>query len=118
MTLGELILALRAASVDPVVEGLAELLEKWKVDASNAEELRYTVERYIGYTWIASDEEHKAIYSLWSTFRDDCIEGCLGMTMNERLFCFDLIKVWDGAKTEAGRAAIRRKIDFEKSTSQ
>jgi len=118
MTLGELIHALRAASSDPVVDRLIELLEEWRSNASTAEELHQSVERYIGNSWIASEEVHKTIYSLWSAFRDDGIVGRLGMTMNERLYCFSLLEAWDEAKTEESRAVVRQKVDFKKSTTQ
>jgi hypothetical protein len=112
MTLGELIPALNQASTDRVVQGLIELLDAWRASASTADELRQSVERYLGNSWIASDDEYKTVYSLWSAFRDDCIAGRGGMTINERLYCFDLHDAWDVAGTEEGRAVIRNKIDF------
>jgi hypothetical protein len=112
MTLGELIPALRCASSDPAVCGLVELLEEWRINFSTADELCQSVERYIGNSWMANDEEHKAVYSLWSAFRDECIAGRLGMTVNERLYCFNLFEAWDSAKTQESRALVRHKIDF------
>ena len=117
MVLGELIPALREASSDPVAIRLVELLEEWRTDASTAEELRQSVERYIGNSWIASDQEHKTIYSLWSAFRDECIMGRGGMTMNERLYCFNLFEAWDGASDEKARAVVRQKVDFATSSA-
>ena len=95
MLLGELIPALREASSDPVVIRLIELLEDWRADTRTTEDLRQSVERYIGKSWIASDQNHEKIYALWAAFRDECIVGRGGMTMNERLFCFNLLDVWD-----------------------
>ena len=112
MILGELIPALREASSDPVVIRLIKLLEDWRADTSTTEDLRQSVERYIGNSWIASDQDHKKVYSLWAAFRDECIAGRGGMTMNERLFCFNLLDVWDDAPDEDTRARIRRKVDF------
>ena len=112
MTLSELIPALRESSSDPLVLGLIQLLEEWRADASTTEDLRQSVERYFGNSWISSDPEHKQVYSLWSTFRDECIAGRGGMTMNERLFCFDLLQAWDEAPDEDARAVVRRKVDF------
>ena len=117
MNLGELIPALRKASSDRLVRELIDLLQGWRTNASTADELRQSVERYIGYSWIASDEEHKTVYSLWSAFRDECIAGLQGMTMNERLYSFDLLEAWDTAKTEEGRALVRHKIDFVTSNA-
>lgn len=112
MTLGELTHALQTASSDRVVKGLIELLEQWKSSAETADDLHHSVERYIGNSWTASDAEHKTVYSLWSAFRTLCIAGRGGMSINERLYCFDLFDDWDCAKTEEGRAVIRHKIDF------
>ena len=112
MVLGELIPALRKASSDPVVLRLIELLEEWRANASTAEDLRQSVERYIGNSWIASTQEHEVIYSLWSAFRGACIAGRGGMTMNERLYCFNLLEAWNGASDEQARAVLRHKVDF------
>jgi len=112
MTLGELIPAIQGASSDRTVHGLVDLLQQWRSSANTADDLHRSVERYIGNSWIASDAEHKTVYSLWSAFRDQCIAGRGGMTINERLYCFDLFDAWDSAKTEEGRAVVRRKIDF------
>lgn len=113
MTLGELTAALRKVSSDQVVAGLLELLEQWRSSENTADELHDSVERYIGSSWIGSDAEHKTVYSLWSAFRDQCSSGRGGMTINERLYCFDLLDAWDRATTEEDRAVVRRKIDFE-----
>ena len=118
MTLGELIPALKEASSDQTVHGLVELLEQWRSSADTADDLHQSVERYIGNSWIASDAEHKTVYALWSAFRDQCIAGRGGMTINERLHCFELFASWDSAKTEEGRAAVRHKIDFAASSGE
>jgi hypothetical protein len=115
MVLGELIIDLRKASSDPVVLRLIELLGKWRLDASTTEDLRKSVECYIGNSWIASTEEHEAVYALWSAFRNECILGRGGMTMNERLYCFNLLEAWDSAADERARAVVRHKVDFASS---
>lgn len=112
MTLRDLLTALPKASSDPVVHRLIDLLEQWRSNTDNAEDLYRTVDKYIGTTWIANDAEHKAVYALWSAFREKCIAGRGGMTINERLYRFDLFDAWDSAETEEDRAAIRHKIDF------
>lgn len=112
MTLGELIPALRAASADPQVERLAQLLEAWKADPSNTDDLHERVERFFANTSLQSDDEHARTYALWAAFRAECIAGRGGMTMNERLFCFDQLDAWDAAETEEQRMLVRRKVDF------
>ncbi len=112
MILGEIIPALRKASSDPVVLRLIELLDDWRQDASTTEDLRQWVERYIGNSWTTSTQEHEAVYALWSAFRDECILGRGGMTMNERLYCFDLLEAWDSASDQEARTVIQQKVDF------
>ncbi len=65
MILDELASSIKAASSDQVAVKLADLLSQWKHDDSNVEDLESWVERYIGNTWIASEEEHTRIYRLW-----------------------------------------------------
>jgi hypothetical protein len=113
VTLRELLAALPEASSHRAVHGLIDLLEQWRANADTVEDLYRNVEKYIGKTWFPSDAEHRAVYALWSAFRSQCIAGRGGMTINERLYCFDLFDAWDQAKTDEDRAAIRHKIDLE-----
>lgn len=110
MDLDALANAIRQTSSDLVALKLSELLVNWKHDKSTATELERDVERYIGNTWIANTAEHERIYSLWSQFRDDAIHGIGGMTMNERLYCFNLFSSWENAHTEEERKAIYTKL--------
>ena len=116
MTLGELLPALRTASTDPVVTGLTVVVEQWKSDTASVEDLRDTVERYIGNTWIASDKEHEEAYRIWSMFRDETIDGRLAMTMNERLFTFDLFERYDASPNQEEKAVVLRKVDHENTS--
>lgn len=110
MILDELASSIKAASSDPVALTLADLLSQWKHDDSNVEDLESWVERYIGNTWLASEEEHKSIYCLWSEFKSETVRCIHGMTMNERLFCFGLMSRFDAARTEQERKAIYAKL--------
>ena len=93
------------------------VLKRFRIFNHLAGTNRHTIERFIGNTWIASTQEHEAVYALWSAFRDECILGRGGMTLNERLHAFDLLEAWDSAPDEESRAAIRRKVDFAASPS-
>ena len=110
MIFDELASSIKSASSDPVAVKLADLLSQWKQDDSNVEDLESWVERYIGNTWIASEEEHKSIYRLWSEFKTEAVRCIHGMTMNERLFCFGLMSRYDAARTEQERKAIYAKL--------
>jgi hypothetical protein len=108
--LDELASSIKAASADPVATKLADLLLQWKLDDSNVEDLESLVEHYIGNSWIASEAEHKNIYSLWEKFRSETMRGIRDMTMNERLFCFGLMSRLDVAQTERERLEIYAKL--------
>ncbi len=108
--LGELAQQVSQTSSDPVVQGLAKLLRDWQSDDSSVEKLRDSVERYVGNSWIESNEEHERIYSLWSKFRDEAVEPIGGMTMNERLYWFDLLAHFDDCDTDDARARIYSKL--------
>ena len=86
------------------------MLRDWKSDDTSVEKLRDSVERYVGKSWIESTEEHEQVYGLWSKFRDEAIEPIGGMTMNERLYWFDLFAPFDACNTEDDRARIYSKL--------
>ena len=110
MILDELALSIRTSSSDPLAIKLADLLSQWKDDDSNVEDLESRVERYIGNSWISSEEEQKQIYRLWSEFKSDTVKSVRGMTMNERLFRFGLMDRFDTARTEQKRMTIYVKL--------
>jgi hypothetical protein len=110
MNLDELAQRIREVSKEEVVQGLADLLMAWKEDQSTAEELRQSVERYIGNSWIEKDADHSKIYQLWSSFRDQAIAGIGGMTMNERLYWFGLVERYDVCQDREAKLAIYKKL--------
>lgn len=110
MNLDGLASAIRAISNAPAAQKLSELLLRWKTNDTNVEELVNTVEHYLGNAWIASDQEFKDIYRLWSQFCEDAVFGIRGMTMNERLYWFGLVTLFDQADTDLSRMAIYTKL--------
>jgi len=110
MNLDELANRLRVNFVDPAVQRLGAALLEWKTDSSTVVELRERIERYIGNSWIATEEDHRAVYGLWSSFRDDAINRIGGMTMNERLYWFGLVDRFDGSN-EQEQLVIYRKLN-------
>lgn len=110
MNLDELIAELRSIPDDPAILRLIELLQAWKSDATTVVDLRRTVERFIGNTWIENHDDHNRTYSLWSAFRDQAIDGVGGMTMNERLYWFGLFDRLDACSAEEDRRTIYRKL--------
>lgn len=97
MDIDELASAIRATSTAPEVRHLSELLLKWKKDDTNVEYLQSSVEEYIANSLSSNELSHKEVCRLWSEFRDDAILGIHGMTMNERLYVFNLFSRYDSA---------------------
>lgn len=83
--------------LDPTVKKLSEYLIGWKLDVTNVDDLRNSVERYIGNTWIANGGVHNKIYKAWSEFSEVYILRIGGMSMNERLYHFSLFELFDKA---------------------
>jgi hypothetical protein len=110
MDIDELASAIRATSTDPKVRYLSELLLKWKKDDSNVEHLQSSVEEYIENSLQSNEPVHKEVCRLWSKFRDDAILGIHGMTMNERLYCFNLFARYDSAWKVESKHAIYAKL--------
>ena len=110
MTIDSLAAEIKKTSSEEVVQRLGDLLLEWKEDDRTVEALTSDVERYIGYTWISTDELHNRVYYLWSQFRNDSILGIQGMTMNERLFTFGLISRFDAASTAGSREVLYAKL--------
>lgn len=112
MTLAELLSALQKKPSDPIALELLALLEAWKSSPDTADDLYQSAERLFGNSCITSETGHKKVYALWSAFTNMCISGRGGMTVNERLYCFDLFDAWDTAESDENRDFIRHKIDL------
>lgn len=102
--------AIRAVSNEKIVQRLADLFMEWKQNQDTAEDLKNTIERYIGNSWIEKDEDHLKIYQMWSSFRDEAILGIGGMTMNERLYWFCLFDEFDACPHEKSKLKIYKKL--------
>ena len=105
-----LIAGIRKASNDPVAVKLVKLFEEWKSDDSTVTDLERNIEKYIGNTWLASEQEHIDIYLLWSKFKEKEISNIKGMTMNERLFTFGLFERFEKISSETGKHDIYTKL--------
>ena len=110
MNLDNLIAEVRSVSADVAVQGIADQLAAWKNTADTADQLAATIERCIGHTWIASDQQHAQVYALWSAFRRDRIEAIHGMTMNERLYSFGLLDRFYAVQAAGDRKVLYAKL--------
>ena len=97
MNLDELTKNIRKVSKEEIVQKLADHISDWKTDQQNAVDLRESVERLFGNTWIDQRAEFDKVYGMWTEFRNVAIDGIGGMTMNERLYWFGLFELFDKA---------------------
>jgi hypothetical protein len=110
MNVDELADAIRKVSSEEVVQKLSRFMVEWKNNDETAEDLKERIERYIGNTWIERNEDHKKVYQLWASFRDEAISGIGGMTMNERLYQFGLFERFDACPDREAQVAIYKKV--------
>ena len=110
MNLDELSKAISEISQDIVVQKLSRNLVEWKNNDQNVEDLNKNIERFIGNSWIESDEDHTNIYELWSTFNEEVIKNIGGMTMNERLYYFSLFERFDSCMNKEQQLTIYNKL--------
>jgi len=110
MILEEFIVTLRSFSSDPLVAQLLAEVECWKKNNRTAENLKQTVERFLGNSWIQNEQVYQKIWNAWVAFEIQCIKGMGGMTMNERLYVFDLFGRFDQNTTEHEKEATLAKV--------
>jgi hypothetical protein len=100
MNLDELVASIPDAEHDNRVR-LAQIVDAWKNDGSTVDDLGGRIEKWIGHIWFSSDEAHQQFYKAWSEFKKSGIHGIGGMTMNERLYWFSLIDLWESSDSAA-----------------
>jgi hypothetical protein len=83
-------------------------ISSWREDDSTVEELLADLDRSLGHTWFRANEDHASVALGIARLRDTIAE-IGGMTMNERLFTFDLFERWDRA-SESERGVLYRKL--------
>ncbi|MEC3908897.1 hypothetical protein VOI54_17880 [Tamlana sp. 2201CG12-4] len=114
MNLDELTKNIRKVSKEETVQKLADNIQEWKTDERNAAELRDTVERFLGNSWIDKPTDFDKVYAMWTEFRKSAIDGIGGMTMNERLYWFGLFGLFDNAKNDAEQEKYYEKLMAKK----
>ena len=110
MNLDELAKEIQNISHEKVIQELSRHLLEWKTNNKTAENLKDEIEKYIGSSWVESDEDHEKVYQLWSSFRDEAILGIGGMTMNERLYFFGLLNRFDSTPNQESRLIVYKKL--------
>jgi hypothetical protein len=110
MNLDELTINIRKISKEDSIQKLVSNLKSWKTDERNVIELRENIERLLGNTWIEKRTDFDKIYGIWNEFKNSAIDGIGGMTMNERLYWFGIIDLFDNAKNDSERKKIYEKL--------
>ncbi|CAM1361718.1 conserved hypothetical protein [Tenacibaculum litopenaei] len=110
MNLDELTSNIQKISKDDSIQKLLNNLESWKTDEGNVFELRENIERFLGNTWFEKQTDFDKIYGIWSEFKYSAIDGIGGMTMNERLYWFGALDLFDNTKNESERKRIYEKL--------
>lgn len=110
MNIDELTNKIRKISSEKIVQDLAELIQHWKTDEKNVIELKENIERYFGNAWIDKKSDFEKAYGMWSDFRDSAINGISGMTMNERLYWFGMLELFENSKNDIERQRFYKKL--------
>lgn len=109
-TIDSLTQKIRSISSDQIIQKLADQFEEWKLNDQDIRFLESSIEKFIGTTWIESEDEHNLAYKHWTNFKRENIQVIHGMTMNERLFAFGLMERYDNSRTREGKDIIYKKL--------
>ena len=104
-----MLLRARVSSPDAtLVDLFLGALSRWRDDDTTAEDLVADLGRTLGHIWFSSNENHATVALTIARLRDT-LSAVTGMTMNERLYVFDLTDRWDQA-SDIQRDVIYRKV--------
>lgn len=88
---------------------LAHWVDDWKKSGDSLEQLCSLIEKWHAGVWFSDANASNAFYRNWTQLKAEEIECIGGMTMNERLFVFGLLDLWDNSNAE-GRNVLRVKV--------
>ena len=110
-TIDDFIALIRQKSQDRAIDALINHLQEWKTDQRTVSELHDSMERLFGNIWIEKNEDHERIYRLWNSFLMNKLELLGSMTINERLYVFGLMDIYDLENQNERRTKILNKIE-------
>lgn len=90
-------------------ENFAHWIDAWKRSAESLERLDYLVAKWHGNVWFQKTGDSDVFLQNWRIFKTEAIDGIRGMTVNERLYVFGLLELWDESDGEF-RALLRTKV--------
>jgi hypothetical protein len=111
MNIDELVESIQNSDIE-LKKQLEFLIKKWKTDTSSIEDLSLMIEKWHGNVWFSSDKNSNHFYENWKRLKDNAINSIGGMTMNERLYWFGLLEIWDNSNSDE-KKTIRIKLKAE-----
>ena len=107
------VLRARPSSPDAaLVDVFLKRLDHWREDESTVEDLVSELDRTLGHIWFSSNEAHATLALIIARLRDS-VAAVGGMTMNERLYAFDLLDRWDRS-SDAERDVLYKKVHAQR----
>jgi len=88
---------------------LIKCINVWKSDDRDINDLYNMIAKWHGNVWFKSESESNKFYKNIQFFKTQAIDGIGGLTVNERLFFFDLLNEWENTD-KSGQIRIRGKI--------
>jgi hypothetical protein len=111
MNLDEIVESIQISDIK-LKQQLKSLIEIWKKDNSSLEDLSYMIEKWHGNVWFSSDKNSNQFYENWNKFKDKAINSNGGLKLNERLYLFGLLEIWDNSNGDL-KEVIRIKLKAE-----
>ncbi len=111
MDLDTLIIKIKIISNDSVIQTIVDKLQNWKKDDTSLDYLEYYIHKYIGDGSIEKNDAHETVYELWLLFQEEVTKDLDGMTMNERLYKFSLVKRYDSCFTKNCKLKVYTKLN-------
>ena len=108
MSLDDLIEAIPDAETE-LRKNLVHWVDDWKRNDQSLEALEHLIERWHGNVWFKDAATSNTFHRSWLNFKAEAIDNIGGMTMNERLYIFGLLDLWDASK-EKERDVLRIKL--------
>ena len=106
MLFTELISQLKAPDQGQEAKQLLRILEQWKKNDQPISTLQTSVNKFLAL----NENVSETIQSTWKRFESESILFVDGMTMNERLFVFNLFNRWDRCKTMDHKLKLYAKV--------
>ncbi|WP_394390611.1 hypothetical protein [Shewanella woodyi] len=73
-------------------ERLLHWIGEWKQDDQDIEELAYLIGKWHGNVWLKETDASNKFHSDFQAFKSAAIDNIGGLTLNERLYWFGLLK--------------------------